>query len=79
MLSVGPQVQIEAVVADVGFAADEPLGEGLVPLEHLGIGLEPMQFLGEFGPEGDGVLLGFVPQRLVLFHRADTRPGGKVC
>jgi hypothetical protein len=36
---------IKAVIADVGFAADEPLGIRRLPVEHLVPFLEPMEFI----------------------------------
>ena len=35
---------VEAVVGDVGLAANEPLGQRLAPAEDFFIGLEPVQF-----------------------------------
>ena len=50
VLAGGGQVPVEAVVAGVELAADEPLRERLVPLEHLVPGLEPVQALGGLPP-----------------------------
>src|SRR3954447_9459985 len=48
----GVQVFVQAVVTDVGLAADEPFGERNFPLEDLLPWLEPDQFLfGLLRPE----------------------------
>ena len=68
---------VEAVVGDVGLAADEPLGERLVPLEHLVEGLKPVQLAGQPAPEALDVVGRLLPQLLVGGQRADLRPLGE--
>src|SRR5919107_903849 len=64
---------IQAVVGRVDLAADEPLGEGRVPVEDLIPLLEPVQLLGPALPEALVVLRGLVPDIRVL----DVSLGGK--
>ena len=45
------RVPVDAVVAEIGFTADEPLGPGEIPIENLVPGFEPMEFAGCAGPE----------------------------
>jgi hypothetical protein len=69
---------VQAVVADVEPAAEEPLGERLVPLEDFLPGLEPDEFgLGLSGPEFFGRLDGLVVEFLVLGEGLDVGAGGK--
>ncbi len=72
-------VAIDAVVAQVGFAADEPLGHGEIPVEHFIPGLEPVQLFGGFGPEGFGVFDGLLVEGFVLLEALDMRLGGELC
>ena len=51
---------VEAVVGGVELAADEPLGEGGLPVQHGVPLLEPVQFFGQAGPESGGILGGAV-------------------
>ncbi len=66
-------VPIEAVEADVELAADEPLGERLVPLQHLGPFLGPGQRPCLLGPEA-----GLLPKRFVLGQVLEVGLGGKL-
>ena len=82
----GPvEVAIEAVVAGVDLAADEPLGVRLVPDEHLVPRLEPVQRLGLLGPEALGIVLGRAARAVSYSARlltwalaANSAGGGKV-
>src|SRR5690606_17311368 len=56
----------EAVVGQVGLAAHEPAGVGLVPLQHLAPALEPVERLGGLAPEALGVLERLAVEALVL-------------
>ena len=57
-------VAVEAVVGDVELGADEPLGEGQIPLEDRVPLLVPRDQLGRLlGPEALEVLVGLVVQR----------------
>jgi hypothetical protein len=71
-------MHVEAVVRNIGLAADEPLGKRLLPIEHLGKGLEPMQLFGQFPPERFDIGRCFLPQPFIRFHRANASPGGKL-
>src|SRR5882724_6076114 len=63
------QMPVNAVVGDVGLAADEPLHERRVPLEGLRPLLEPEQlFLREFSPEFGRLLFGALVQSAVGLH-----------
>jgi hypothetical protein len=53
-------VTIQAVVRHVELAADEPLGEGQVPLEDRVPRLRPAEGRGLIGPEGLPVAVGLV-------------------
>ena len=60
---------VNAVVGDVGLAADEPLHERRIPLEGLGPLLEPEQLLlGQLSPEFAGLFLGALVQSVVGLH-----------
>ena len=72
----GLDVAVEAVVADVERAADEPPGEGQVPLEHRVEVVEPgEQLAGLAGPEGLGV--GRRPPRRANGRTRARRPGSR--
>jgi hypothetical protein len=74
----GIDVAIEAVVAQVEFAADEPLGPGQIPLEDLVPGLEPVQLAGHAGPECLGIVNGLLVEGFVFGERADVGPGAEL-
>ncbi|MDB6057603.1 MAG: hypothetical protein JWO95_1447, partial [Verrucomicrobiales bacterium] len=75
----GAEVFVETVVADVGFAADEPLGVWELPLQDFAEGLEPNEFLlGDATPEFLRLLDGFVVEPFILGHRFDVGLGGKL-
>ena len=69
--------------AALSCAADEPLARTAgCPVEHLRPGREPVERPGLLGPEPFGVVLGPVPECLVLLQAAmwawrQTRRGGK--
>ena len=69
---------IQAVVRDIGFTADEPLDERLVPFHHLVPGFEPVQLARHVAPKGFGVV-----QRLtveaVVFGFVGEFGGGLKC
>ena len=46
---------VDTVVAEVHFAADEPLCPGKIPLKNFVPGLEPVQFFRHAGPELFGI------------------------
>src|SRR5207245_778406 len=71
VLSAFQNVAIEAVIADVDFSADKPLGVRLLPFKDLVPRLEPEQSLGLIGPESLRIVLGPLPELLVLGHRLD--------
>ena len=50
------RMAIDAVVAEIELAANEPLGPGKFPFKHLVPRLEPMQLAGRLRPEFFGVL-----------------------
>ena len=69
---------VETVIAEVGFAADEPLGPGQIPLENLVPGLEPVQLFGDAGPEFFGVFNGLLVEGFVLFEALDVGLGAEL-
>ena len=60
VLARGLDVPVEAVIGNVDLPADEPLGPGAVPLQHLVPGFEPVQLLSHLRPESLGILLGLL-------------------
>src|SRR5262249_46892441 len=72
------QMPVETVVAHINLAADEPLGVGLFPDEDLLPGLEPIELFGLVGPEGDRIVLGPLPEALILGDALDECFAGKV-
>jgi hypothetical protein len=71
-------VPVEAVVADVGLAADEPLDRNValeVILADFAPALLPVEAVGDFAPESVHVVDGLVVHALVLVHRLDVRFG----
>src|SRR4051812_32606937 len=57
---------VQAVVRHVDLAADEPLGEGRVPLEDLIPLLEPVQLFGPALPKALGIFRGLLPDLGIL-------------
>jgi hypothetical protein len=74
----GAEPFIEAIEADVQLSADEPFGEGLVPLEYALPGLEPHEFvLRLLIPEPFRGTDGFVVELAIVGKRFDSRELGK--
>src|SRR5215208_8084992 len=74
---VGPgvlHVDIETIVGSVGLAADEPLGEGGIPVENPIPLLEPVQLLGPALPKAFVILRCLLPDLGVF----DVRVLGKL-
>jgi len=69
---------IDTVVAEVEFAADEPLGPGQIPLKDFIPGLEPVQFLRHAGPKLFGVVDGLLVESFILGERADAGLGAEL-
>jgi hypothetical protein len=75
----GTEVPIEAVVADIELAANEPLGIRLLPFKCFGPALEPDQFLfGLPAPELLGGLDGLAIEPAILAERFDVGLAGEV-
>ena len=55
-LRAGLHVTVEAVVGEIEFSADKPLGPGRLPLQNLVPLLEPVEFFGGASPEFFGLL-----------------------
>ena len=75
---VPQRVTVEAVVAEVEFAADEPLGPGQIPLKNLVPGLEPVELAGRAGPECFGIFDGLLVEGFVLGEALDVRLGAEL-
>src|SRR5215831_9273721 len=73
----GGDVAIEAVVGEVDFSADKPLGPWAVPFEHIVPLLEPVQFVGNAGPELVGVVDRFLIEALVFVEALYVRLAAK--
>ncbi len=71
-------VAIDAVVAEIGLAADEPFGPRKVPFEDFGPGSEPVQLRGSLGPECFRIGNGAGIKLLVLFEGPDVGPGAEL-
>ena len=71
-------VTVDAVVAQIQLAADEPPGPGQVPLKNLVPGLEPVEIAGRIGPEFFGILNRLLVERLVFFEALDVGPGAEL-
>ena len=69
---------IDAVKAGVDLAADEPLGERLVPFEHLVPFFEPAKRLGLLGPEAVGIVVGPLPELFVFGQALDVGLRGEL-
>jgi hypothetical protein len=75
----GAEPLVEAVGGDVELAADEPLGEGFLPLEDLLEGPLPDQLgLRLARPEAVGLADGLGPKLLVGGHGAHVGGGGEL-
>ncbi len=71
-------VAVDAVIAEVELAVDEPFGPGQVPLEDFGPGLEPMEFSGGGGPEGFRICDGAGVEVFVGGERGDVGVGREI-
>ncbi len=69
---------VDAVVAEVDFAADEPLRPGQIPLQNLVPGLEPMELFRGTGPEGFRVFNGLLVEGFVFLEALDVRLGAEL-
>src|ERR1700756_4072 len=69
---------IDAVVAQIRFAADEPPGSGRLPVEYAGPRSEPVELSGNLGPEAFGILNGAAVERLILLQTLHVRLCGKL-
>src|SRR5216683_633544 len=78
VLAASLHMPVEAVVADVEFAADEPLGVRLVPDQHLVPAPEPVKLFSLLGPETVRVIFGPLPQPFILSHALYMGPRRKV-
>jgi hypothetical protein len=66
-------VAVQAIVADVGFRADEPAGDGGLPFKNLGPFFEPVELaLGDLAPEGFRRMLGPAVEVEVALHALDV-------
>ena len=63
---------VDAVERGIELASEKPLGERLVPLQHLVPWFEPGEQLRLLSPEPFGVVLGPVPEGLILLQAADV-------
>ena len=73
VFSVCRDVAVQAIVADVGFRADEPAGDGGLPFEDLGPFFEPVELaLGDLAPEGFRRMLGPAVEVEVALHALDV-------
>jgi hypothetical protein len=73
----GDHMAVKAVVGEIDFAADEPLGPRRIPFKNLGPGFKPMQFLGDSGPECFRIGGGFRVDSFVLFQAFDVGFGAE--
>ena len=73
------QVAVDAIVTGVDLSADEPLGFGHVPLNHMVPLFEPVKVAGQFAPERGRIVLGLIPHLLILGFRADVRLFREFC
>ena len=79
VLPPGSQVAIDAVVAGVRRAADEPLCVRHVSFERLVKVFEPVQVLAsQIAPESRRIVLRPVPHLFILLFRADVRLSRKL-
>src|SRR5258708_1790862 len=69
---------IDAVVAQIRFAADEPPGSGRLPVEYAGPRSEPVELSCDLGPEVFGILNRAAVERLLLLQTLHMRLGGKL-
>ena len=71
-------IAVDAVVAEIELAADEPLGPGQVPVENFVPGLEPVQLARHAGPEFFRIFNGLLVEGLVLFQALNVRLGAEL-
>ena len=71
-------LQVEAVEADIGLAADEPFCKGQVPLQNAVPLLEEVEVGSDFGPIAVGIGERTVVQLVVAIERIDMGLFGKV-
>jgi len=76
--SLAQRVPVDAVIAEVGSTADEPLGPGEIPIKNLVPGFEPMELTGCTGPELFRILNGLPVKRFVFLKALDVRLGAKL-
>ena len=72
------EMTVETVIAEVGFAPDEPLGPGQIPLKNFIPGLKPVQLFGDAGPECFGVFNGLLVECFVLLEAFDMGLGAEL-
>src|SRR5262249_22055036 len=72
------QAAVEAVVRDVELAADKPLRMRLLPVKDAVPALDPVEPLRLPGPEAVGVVVGLLPESLVLGEAFDMGFGREV-
>jgi hypothetical protein len=65
-------VAVEAVLAEVHLAADEPFGVGEIPVEHFIPRLEPVEFFRDSSPEGFGIFDGSLVHLFILLEGFDV-------
>ena len=71
------RMTVDAIFADIQFAAGEPLRKGRLPVEDLIPLLAPFEFLGFARPELVRLLNRFLVEFFVSRHRWDAGFGGK--
>ena len=69
------RVPVDTIVAEVDFAADEPLGPGQIPFKNLVPRLEPMQFFRHAGPEFFGIVDGLLVEGFIFGEALDMGLG----
>ncbi len=73
----GEYVAVDAVVAHIDAAADEPFGDGGLPVEDGVPGVKPVELAGDAGPEVFGVLDRVLVHGFVLFEGANVGAGAE--
>ena len=69
---------VKRVVSGVGFAAHEPLYEGLIPVGQGVPFLKPVQLVGDTTPESFGVIQGLAIKGLILLECIQLRLALKI-
>src|SRR3984885_4894574 len=69
---------IDAVVAQVDFAAHKPFSRWKLPVEHAGPGSEPVELARDLCPKSFGILNGVAIKGLVLLQTLYMRLRGKL-